>query len=123
MGERSHFNIDLSHDREKQAVMRALPGETVIEHQHVMGLAPPFPDQRGSGPQLQVSPYRGRSSFLELLCNPAELALPRWAEAAQREFLHPVCGSSYEQLAAEVRGAPEFCREHATADEVRRCRA
>jgi hypothetical protein len=32
----------------------------------------------------------------------AKLALPLRAQAAQDDFLHPVCDSSYQQLAAEV---------------------
>ena len=48
--------------------------------------------------------YRGCSSFLELLDNPAELALRLRAEAAPSEFLHAVCDSSHQQLAAEVSG-------------------
>jgi hypothetical protein len=33
----------------------------------------------------------------------AQLALPLRAEAAESGFLHPVCDSSYQQLAAEMR--------------------
>src|SRR5580692_8507035 len=49
---------DLSSDRGKRAVMRALPGEAVIEHQHVIGSTLPFPNQPGSGLQLRASAYR-----------------------------------------------------------------
>jgi hypothetical protein len=45
----------------------------------------------------------GCSSFLGLLCNLAELALPPRAEPARSDFLHPVCDSSHQQLAAEMR--------------------
>ena len=83
--------------------MRALPREAVIEHQHVIGSTLPFPNQPGSGLQLRPSAYRGRSGFLELLCNLAELALPPRAQPAKSDFLHPVCGSSDQQLAAEMR--------------------
>ena len=84
--------------------MRALPGEAVIEHQHLIAATLPFPHQPGSGLQLRSSAYRGCSGFLELLCNPAELALRLRAEAAPSEFLHPICDSSHQQLAAEVSG-------------------
>src|SRR5271167_1705683 len=68
-----------------------------------MGSAPPFPNQPGSGLQLETRRYVGCSSFLELLCNLAELALPPRAQPARSEFLHPVCDSSHQQLAAEMR--------------------
>jgi hypothetical protein len=41
--------------------------------------------------------------LLELLCNLAELALPRQAQPAKGDFLRPVCDSSHQQLTAEVR--------------------
>jgi hypothetical protein len=82
--------------------MRALPGEAVIEHQHLIGLALPFPNQPGSGLQLRASAYRRCSGLLELLCNLVELALPPRAQPAQGDFLHAVCDSSHQQLAAEV---------------------
>ena len=37
-----------------------------------------------------------------MLCNPQELALRLWAQPATGEFLHAVCDSSHQQLAAEV---------------------
>jgi hypothetical protein len=49
-------------------------------------------------------PYPGRSAFLELLCNPAQLALRLRAEATPSEFLHPICDGSNQQLAAEASG-------------------
>src|SRR5882757_6726511 len=84
-------------------MVRTLPGETVIEYQHLIGSALPFPNQPGSGLQLGASTYVGCSGLLELLCNLAELALPPRAEAAQGDFLHPICDSSHQQLAAEMR--------------------
>ena len=65
---------------------------------------PPFPHQPGSGLQLRASAYRGCSGFLEQLCNPEQLALRSWAEAAPGEFLQPVCDSLRQQLATEVSG-------------------
>ena len=88
--------------------MRALPGETVIEHQHVVGSALPFPHQPGSGLQLGARRRVGPSGLLELLCKLAELALRLRAQAAQGDFLQPVCDSSYQQLAAEVRRCLHF---------------
>jgi hypothetical protein len=40
--------------------------------------------------------------LLQLLCNLAELALPPRAQPAKSDFLHPVCDSSHQQLAAEM---------------------
>src|SRR5947207_1737173 len=99
---------DLSCNGGKRAVARALPGEAVIEHLHVIASTLPFAHQPGSGLQLRTRAYRGRSGFLELLGNPEELALRLWAEAASGEFLHPVCDSSHQQLAAEVPGSLSF---------------
>src|SRR6267378_2191861 len=44
------------------------------------------------------------AGFLELLGNPAELALRLRAEAAPGEFLHAVGDGPHQQLAAEVSG-------------------
>src|SRR6202035_5008157 len=82
--------------------MRALPGEAVIEYQHLIGLALPFPNQPGSGLQLGAT-RRGRCSGLVELLRKLELALPPRAQPAKSDFLHPVCDSSYQQLAAEMR--------------------
>jgi hypothetical protein len=46
--------------------------------------------------------------LLELLCNPHQLAPRFWAEATAGEFLHAVCGSSHQQLVAEVGGRLSF---------------
>src|SRR5437868_5989211 len=73
---------DLSRDGGKRAVMRALPGEAVVKHQRVIASTLPFPHQPSSGLQLRTGAYRGCSGFLELLCNPEELALRLRAEAA-----------------------------------------
>jgi hypothetical protein len=40
--------------------------------------------------------------LLQLLCNLAELALPPRAQPAKSDFLHPVCDSSHQKLAAEM---------------------
>ena len=84
-------------------MLRVLPGETAIEYQHLISSALPFPNQPGSGLQLGATRRVGCSGFLELLCNAEQLAPRLWAEAAQGEFLHPVCDSSHQQLAAEMR--------------------
>jgi hypothetical protein len=89
-------------------VVRVLPGEAVIEHQHVVGSTLPFPNQPGSGLQLRASAYRGFSGLLELLRNPEQLAPRLWAQAAQSEFLHAVRDSSHQQFAAEVGGRLSF---------------
>jgi hypothetical protein len=42
-------------------------------------------------------------AVVELVSKLTELALPLRAEAAETDLLHPVCNSSQQQLAAEVR--------------------
>jgi hypothetical protein len=42
-------------------------------------------------------------AVVELLSKLTELALPLRTEAAENDLLHPVCDSSQQQLAAEVR--------------------
>jgi hypothetical protein len=83
--------------------MRALPREAAIEHQHLTGSAPPFPNQPGPGLQLRARAYPPLSALFELPSKLAELAVPLRAEAADSEFLHPVRNSAQQQLAAEVR--------------------
>ena len=53
--------------------------------------------------ELRARSYVGCSGLLELLGKLAELALPLRAQAAKRDFLHPVGDSSYQQFAAEMR--------------------
>ena len=94
---------DLSRDSGKRAVCRALPGEAVIEHEHLNGSAPPFPNQPGSRFQFDTRPAPDLSGFVELLCELAELTLTLWAEPAKSDFLHPVGDSALQQLVAEMR--------------------
>src|SRR5437763_700662 len=94
---------DLSRQRGERAVARALPGEAVIEHQHVIGSTLPFTDQPGSGLQFGVTRSVSCPGLLELLCHLAKLAQP-----ANGDFLHPVCDGSQQQLAAEVSGRLSF---------------
>jgi hypothetical protein len=70
--------------------MRALPRETVIEH------------------EFDTSTPPDRSGFVELLCNVAELALALRAEPAKGDFLQAVCDGTQQQLAAEMRGCLGF---------------
>ena len=99
---------DLSRQRGKRAVAGALPGEAVIKHQHLIGSAPPFSNQPGSGFQFEASTPPAFCGLVDLPRNVAKLALPLRAEAAESGFLHPVCDSSYQQLAAEMRGRIGF---------------
>ena len=46
--------------------------------------------------------------MVELLRNLAKLALLLRAQAAESGLLHPVCDSSYQQRAAEMRGCIGF---------------
>jgi hypothetical protein len=63
----------------------------------------PFPYQPGSGLQLGTSAQPRLSGLLELLCNLVELAPPPRTQPAKSDFLHPVCDSSHEQIAVEMR--------------------
>src|SRR5271168_2952869 len=92
----------------KRTVTRALPREALIEHQHVIGSTLPFPNQPGSRLQLGARTYPPLLALVELLSNLTELTLPRRAEAAESDLLHPVCDSSQQQLAAEVRRSLRF---------------
>ena len=67
-----------------------------------MRLPPPFADQPSSGFQLRAQAYCGLTTFLQLLCDLAQLALWLGAETAQSDFLHSVCDRSDQQLAAEM---------------------
>jgi hypothetical protein len=88
--------------------MCALPRETVIEHEHLIGSALPLPNQPGSRFQFDTSTPPHLSGFVELLCNVAELALVLRAEPAESDFLQAVCDGSKQQLAAEMRGCFGF---------------
>ena len=83
--------------------MRALPREPVIEHQHLIGSTLPFPNQPSSRFQLETSAPADLTGLVELPCKFAQLALPFRAKAAENDFLHPVCDSTQQQLAAEMR--------------------
>src|SRR6266850_3665761 len=74
---------DLSRDRGQRAVLRALPGEAVIEDHDFVGSTLPFAYQPGSGLQLRAETFRRRSGLLQLLCNLAQLALRLRAETTQ----------------------------------------
>src|SRR5689334_25134510 len=99
---------DLSRDSRKRTVMCALPRETVIEHEHLIGSALPLPNQPGSRFQFDTSTPPDLSGFVELLCNVPELALALRAEPAERDFLQAVCDGKQQQLAAEMRGCLGF---------------
>src|SRR5690348_16907679 len=88
--------------------MCALPRETVIKHEHLIGSALPLPNQPGSRFQFDTSTPPDLSGFVELLCNVAELALALRAEPAECDFLQAVCDGAQQQLAAEMRGCFGF---------------
>src|SRR5262249_30018349 len=94
---------DRSRDGGQRTGVGALPREAGIEHHTLIASPLPFAHQPGSGLQLGTRAYPRRSALFELLGKLAELALPFWAQTAGSEFLHPVCDSSQEQFAAEVR--------------------
>jgi hypothetical protein len=88
--------------------MRALPRETIIEHEHLIGSALPPPNQHGSRFQFETSTAPDLSGSFELLCELTELALVLRAEPANSDFLHPVGNGAQQQLAAEMRGCLGF---------------
>ena len=90
--------------------MSALPGETVIEHEHLIGSALPLPNEPGSRFQFEARTAPDLSGFFELLCELTELPLPLRAEPAESDFLHPVGDGSQQQLAAEMRGGLGFVK-------------
>src|SRR5689334_14527637 len=98
----------LSRDSRKRSVMCALPRETVIEHEHLIGSALPLPNQPGSRFQFETCTPPDLSGFVELLCNVAELALALRTVPAERDFLQAVCDGAQQQLAAEMRGRLGF---------------
>jgi hypothetical protein len=83
--------------------MRALPGEAVVEHQYIIGSTLPFSNQPSSRLQLGTRTYPHLLARVELPSKLTELTLPLRAEAAESDLLHPVCDSSQQQFAAEVR--------------------
>src|SRR5271168_4604427 len=99
---------DGSRDGGKRAVARALPGEAVIEHQHLIGSTLPFSNQPDSRLQLGTRTYPPLLAVVELVRKLTELALPLRTEPAENNLLHPVCDSSQQQLAAEVRRSLRF---------------
>src|SRR6267143_1023822 len=99
---------DLSRDRGQRAVLRALPGEAVIEDHDFVGSTLPFAYQPGSGLQLRAETFRRRSGLLQLQCDLAQLALRLRAETAQSNLLDSVCDRSDQQLAAEMWGSIGF---------------
>src|SRR5580692_2165396 len=99
---------NLSSEGGKRAVTRALPGEAVIEHQHLIGSTLPFSNQPSSRLQLGTRTYLPLLALVEPLSKLTELTLPLRAEAAESDLLHPVSDSSHQQLAAEVRRSLRF---------------
>jgi hypothetical protein len=88
--------------------MRALPRETVIEHEDLIGSALPLPNQSGSRFQFETSRPPDLSGLVELLCNLPQLALPLRAESTEGDSLQTVCDGSQKQVAAEMRGCVGF---------------
>src|SRR5437868_15456934 len=88
--------------------MRALPREALIEPEHLIGSALPRPSEPGSRFQFEARTAPDLSGFFDLMCELAELALPRRAEPAKGDFLQAVCDGAQQQLAAEMRGCLGF---------------
>src|SRR5258705_4386281 len=85
-----------------RATMRAMI------RQRVIGSTLPFSNQPSSRLQLGTRTYPHLLAPVELLSKLTELTLPLRAEAAESDLLHPVCDSSQQQLAAEVRRRLRF---------------
>jgi hypothetical protein len=85
-----------------------LPGEAAIGHQYLIGSTLPFSNQPSSGLQLGTRTYLPLLALVELLSKLTKLTLPLRAEAAESDLLHPVCDSSQQQFAAEVRRRLRF---------------
>src|SRR6516165_825839 len=66
---------DLPRNRRQRAVMRRLPREAVVEDQHLMAAALPFPQQPGPGLQLWAGPPCGPPGLLQPQGDLVELAL------------------------------------------------
>src|SRR5205085_10022833 len=66
---------DLSRDSRKRTVVCALPRETVIEHEHLIGSALPLPNEPGSSFQFEARTAPDISGFFKLLCELNELML------------------------------------------------
>src|SRR5438445_3566587 len=94
---------DLSRDRRQRVASGALPGEAVIEDHDFVCSTLPFSHQPRSGLQLRAQAYPGRSAFLQLHCDLAQLALRLRAQTAQSNFLHSVCDRAAQQFAAQMR--------------------
>src|SRR5467141_315531 len=99
---------DLSRDRGQRAVLRALPGEAVIEDHDFVGSTLPLAQQPSSGLDLRAETFRSPFGLLQLLCDLAQLALRLRAETAQSNLLDSVCDRSDQQLAAEMWGSIGF---------------
>src|SRR5205823_10774954 len=99
---------DLSREGGKRAVTHALPREAVIEHQYIIGSTLPFSNQPSSRLQLGTRTYPHLLAPVALLSELTELALAPRAQPAKSDFLHPVCDSSQQQFAAEVRRRLRF---------------
>src|SRR5258707_10427663 len=54
---------DRSRDGGERAIARALPGEAVIEHQHLINATVPLAHQPGSRLQFPASSYPGRTGL------------------------------------------------------------
>src|SRR6266853_6871767 len=55
---------DRSRDGGERAIARALPGEAVIEHQHLINATVPLAHQPGSRLRFRASSYPGRTGLL-----------------------------------------------------------
>ncbi len=99
---------NLSRDRGQRAVLRALPGEAVIEDHDFVGSTLPLAQQPSSGLDLRAETFRSPFGLLQLLCDLAQLALRLRAETAQSNLLDSVCDRSDQQLAAEMWGSIGF---------------
>ena len=86
--------------------MRALPRETIIEHQHLVISTPPLAQQPGAGFELRACPEA--SGLLQFQPDLAKMALQLQTRPTRGNLLHPVGNGTHQQLTAETRRGVGF---------------
>ena len=99
--------------------MRALPRETIIEHQHLVISTPLLAQQPRAGFELRE--YAEPSGLLQFQPDLTELALQLQAWPTRGNFLQPVGDSTHQELTAEARRGLSFVKlapQHAKFAEI-----
>jgi hypothetical protein len=82
----------------------ASPGETVIEHQHLLASTLPLAHQRCAGLQLRADPEP--LGLLQPQPDLAVVALHLNVQPIRGDFLDPTVDRTHQQLTAEARRVP-----------------